>query len=614
MKMKMKMKMKMMILTHLLMILVYGLRGSSSSSCPLNLDYVATIPWDTSACRSSSSLASTNCCQTLTSLYGVGFAQHLRNTSLFRVPDLETAASCLSGFQAELARLGLRPGLAEACLGPPHRFVNTTDVCAGVRTRRDYWAALLGGGGGAAPLDRDCRGDLSDLAACDACVVAGFRAQSRLLALDGNISRSTGCFHYTILYAAGVVNELGPRSAGALSCIFGLPLIGGGGGGGGGGGDRSLVLASVGAGFSAVVAACVVGFLLRGKKHAAASESEPYDADSEDDHEHDRPLLNWRPKADTLWYEVEDIERVTDNFSSKNLIGRGQFGAVYKGKLADGSLIAVKKVIDTEFEGGDAEFLSEVEIISSLRHRNLVPLRGCCVDGGQKYLVYDYMPNGNLGEHLFLKPREGKRVMSWAERKSVILDVANALLYLHRGVKPPVYHRDIKPTNILLDSRMRARVADFGLARRGGKEGASHLTTRIAGTHGYLAPEYALYGQLTEKSDVYSFGIVVLEIMCGRKGLDFSSSSSAFLITDWAWPLVKGGRMEQVLDPYLLSGGYPRMIMERFLIVGILCAHLMVAFRPTILDALKMLEGDVELPTVPDRPSFIHLGGNYVFN
>lgn len=484
--------------------------------------------------------------------------------------------------------------------------MNTTNVCAGVQTKQD-WVARLGG---STSLDEDCRHDLSELSACDACVIAGFRAQSRLLAHDGNSSHSTGCFHYTILYAAGVVNELGPESTGALSCIFGLPLIPTAGGG-----DRSLVLASTGAGFAAVVVTCLIGFWLRrgGRREkqsgGAASESGG-STSSESDSESDTPLLNWRPKADSLWYNIEEIKRVTDNFSSKNLIGEGQFGVVYRGKLGDGSLIAVKKVVNTELEG-DAEFFREVEIISSLRHRNLVPLRGCCcvvVDGvyssNQKFLVYDYMPNGNLGDHIFPKKRGGKRAMSWPERKNVILDVANALLYLHRGVNPPVYHRDIKPTNILLDSYMRARVADFGLAKRG-SEGESHLTTRIAGTHGYLAPEYALYGQLTEKSDVYSFGIVILEVMCGRKAIDFTSSP--FLITDWAWPMVKAGKIEQVLDPWLLNGRYPKMIMERFVVVGILCAHLMVALRPTILDALKMLEGDVEVPSIPDRPLYAHI-------
>ncbi|KAH6823345.1 Protein kinase superfamily protein [Perilla frutescens var. hirtella] len=587
-------------------------RSCASSPCPLDLDYVLKLPWDSSSCHNAvTSDPSSNCCQTLTGLYGVAFAQYLKQTSQFRLPDHRTSISCLSDFQTKLSRLGLHQSLASACFRS-QQFVNTTNTCADVRTRQD-WLKILGK---STSLDEGCRHDLTELSACDACVIAGFRVQSRLLARDGNDSHSKGCFHYTILYAAGVVNEFGPQSTGALSCIFGLPLIMKRGGG-----DRNLIFVSIGAGFAAVlVVICLFGFWLscgyewrEKQSQRVASESGGFPSSESDD---DRPLLNWRPKADSLWYSLGYIERVTENFSSKNLIGKGQFGVVYKGKIADGSLIAVKEVVNTEFQG-DAEFLSEVEIISSLKHRNLVPIRGCCVDSSssssleesKKYLIYDYMPNGNLGDHLFPKQRGGNWPMSWPQRKSVILDVANALVYLHHGVKPPVYHRDIKPTNILLDSCMRARLADFGLAKRG-KEGESHLTTRIAGTHGYLAPEYALYGQLTGKSDVYSFGIVVLEIMCGRKALDMSSST--FLITDWAWPLVKAGKIEQVLDPCLLNTRYPRMIMERFVIVGILCAHLMVALRPTSLDALKMLEGDIEVPTIPDRPFYTHFSTGVV--
>ena len=220
------------------------------------------------------------------------------------------------------------------------------------------------------------------------------------------------------------------------------------------------------------------------------------------------------------------------------------------------------------------------------------------------------MPNGNLEDHLFLvsEQQKLKKSLTWPQRKSIILDVAKGLAYLHYGVKPAIFHRDIKATNILLDEDMRARVADFGLAKQS-REGQSHLTTRVAGTHGYLAPEYALYGQLTEKSDVYSFGVVVLEIMCGRRALDLSSAGSlkAFLITDWAWSLVKSGNIEEALDASLLKddsfgSSNPKSIMERFLLVGILCSHVMVALRPTISDALKMLEGDIEVPQIPDRP------------
>jgi serine/threonine protein kinase len=203
------------------------------------------------------------------------------------------------------------------------------------------------------------------------------------------------------------------------------------------------------------------------------------------------------------------------------------------------------------------------------------------------------MSNGSLGEHLL------RTQLTWPQRKNIILDVAKGLAYLHYGLKPAIYHRDIKTTNILLDSEMKARVADFGLAKQS-LEGQSHLTTRVAGTHGYLAPEYALYGQLTEKSDVYSFGIVILEIMSGRKVLD-TSSSNLVLITDWAWKLAKSGDFEEIFEKGIREHG-SKGVMERYVLVGILCAHVMVAFRPTIEDALRMLEGDIDIPSLPDRP------------
>ncbi|KAL4309829.1 hypothetical protein GQ457_01G012530 [Hibiscus cannabinus] len=232
-------------------------------------------------------------------------------------------------------------------------------------------------------------------------------------------------------------------------------------------------------------------------------------------------------------------------FSEKNLIGQGANGVVYRGTLADGTLVAVKQIMDMGSKG-DAEFSNEVETISKIRHRNLLSLRGCCVTsdvakGRRRYLVYDFMSNGSLGDHLF--NQVNRQQLSWPQRKNIILDVAMGLDYLHYGVKPSIYHRDIKATNILLDSEMKAKVADFGLAKQS-LEGQSHLTTRVAGTHGYVAPEYALYGQLTEKTDVYSFGIVILEIMSGRKVLD----TSYLLVTDWAWKLARTGNVEEILD------------------------------------------------------------------
>ncbi|CAI9103842.1 OLC1v1002414C1 [Oldenlandia corymbosa var. corymbosa] len=451
-------------------------------------------------------------------------------------------------------------------------------------------------------------------------IPAGFKVHSQLLKFDHESSHAKGCFYYTVLYAAGVANKLGPESFGAVSCIFGLPIA-----------LNSkaenmskLALRSGAAGSgSAVFLVCVLMIGYLGWKHLRRKKKQFKDQmnfETELDDQILRP--RWRSKRASLWFKIKEIERATDWFSPNNCIGRGQSGIVYKGMLEDGTVVAVKKIIESDFLG-DAEFLNEVEIIGNLKHRNLVPLRGCCVSERnqnhfgetQRYLVYDYMPNGNLNEHLFLTQGQtgiGRKPLTWLQRKNIILDIANGIAYLHYGVKPGVYHRDIKTTNILLNADLRARIADFGLARQS-REGDSHLTTRIVGTHGYLAPEYALYGQLTEKSDVYSFGMVVLEILTGKKALDLSSSSSRpLLVTDWVWSLVKEGKTQEAFDPSMLRTAEcgrsrnQKGTMERFLMVGVLCAHLMVALRPTILDALKMLEGDIELPAILDRPIYAY--------
>lgn len=313
------------------------------------------------------------------------------------------------------------------------------------------------------------------------------------------------------------------------------------------------------------------------------------------------------PNSGAKWFHLSELEKATNGFSQRNMIGEGSYGVVYKGTLSDNTVVAVKQVLDLESKG-DEDFCNEVEIISKIRHRNLLSLRGYCVTsddikGRRRYLVYDYMSNGSLSDNLSNTwgslDQTKKTPLTWPQRKNIILDVAKGLAYLHYGIKPAIYHRDIKATNILLDLDMKAKVADFGLAKQN-KEGQSHLTTRVAGTHGYLAPEYALYGQLTEKSDVYSFGIVILEIMSGKKALD-TSNPSVILITDWAWTVLKSGNVEEVFDESIRKNG-PKGIMERFVRVGLLCAHVMVALRPTIAEALRMLEGDIDIPKLRDRP------------
>ncbi|XWS40032.1 hypothetical protein CRYUN_Cryun18bG0105200 [Craigia yunnanensis] len=587
---------------------------NTSAICPMDLNYVTRIPWNSSLCRnfhpnstSKAEIAQENCCTSLLSVFGIGLALHLEETFLFNLPNLPTSVSCLQDYQSKLNSLSLPSNLVSLCF-EPMQFVITPDTCANIQTTQD-WVAKLGE---STVLDQSCRSDLSDLTACDTCYRAGTQINAKLVSIDGNENHSTDCFYFTVLYAAGIVNEFGPESDGVVNCAFQLTLI-----------EQSspaskrhsvLVFGLTGAGVAVFVTFSLLGLYFWYEKRFSKKNIGGSDSNFDDlEEQESRPKL--RPNTGSIWFKLHDLEKATDNFCQKNFIGRGGFGFVYKGVLPDGTVVAVKRIIESEFQG-DEEFCNEVDIISNLKHRNLVPLRGCCMidgdenydeKGSQRYLVYDYMPNGNLDDRLFLS-KMGCKPLSWPQRKNIILDVAKGLAYLHYGVKPAIYHRDIKATNILLDADMRARVADFGLAKQS-REGQSHLTTRVAGTHGYLAPEYALYGQLTEKSDVYSFGMVVLEIMCGRKALDLSSSGSpcAFLITDWAWSLVKSGKVEEALDRSLINNedsvnSNPKAIMERFVQVGILCAHVMVALRPTILDALKMLEGDIEVPPIPDRP------------
>ncbi|KAI9103624.1 hypothetical protein K1719_023247 [Acacia pycnantha] len=617
--------------------LTFSSAGPSSSSpsvnnstCPLDLNYVLRIPWNSSICQNFHPLGSvdetrnSHCCGTLLSLIGIGLARHLKETSMFNLPDLRTSNSCLHDFQSKLSSLSLPDYLTSVCFDPL-QIVVSPDVCAKIQTIPDWIAKL----GQTTQLNQGCKPDLTDLTLCGACLTAGYQVQQKLTAIDGNSSHGTNCFGFAILYAAGIVNELGPESNGAVTCIFGMsvyPTVDSSGNGR----HQALVFGLTGAAVGLLAMFVLLGLYLWYDRRRRRGKHESFGFDVDPEEQGSRSRM--RPNTGSIWFKIEELEKATNGFSSKNFIGRGGFGMVYKGTLADGSVVAVKRILESDYQG-DAEFCNEVEIISDLKHRNLVPLRGCCVveegenyeERGQRYLVYDYMPNGNLEDHLFLSSvgnQNEKRSLTWPQRKSIILDVANGLAYLHYGVKPSIYHRDIKATNILLGADMRARVADFGLAKQS-REGQSHLTTRVAGTHGYLAPEYALYGQLTEKSDVYSFGVVVLEIMCGRKALDLSSSGSpkAFLITDWAWSLVKSGNIGEAIDASLLKDGdcpssNPKSIMERFLLVGILCSHVMVALRPTISEALKMLEGDVEVPEIPDRPlplghpSFYNDGNN----
>ncbi|KDP38160.1 hypothetical protein JCGZ_04803 [Jatropha curcas] len=230
---------------------------------------------------------------------------------------------------------------------------------------------------------------------------------------------------------------------------------------------------------------------------------------------------------------IQVLRNVTNNFSEENILGRGGFGTVYKGELHDGTKIAVKRMESGVIsEKGLAEFMSEIAVLTKVRHRHLVALLGYCLDGNERLLVYEYMPQGTLSRFLFDWRQQGLKPLEWTRRLSIALDVARGVEYLHGLAHQSFIHRDLKPSNILLGDDMRAKVADFGLVRLA-PEGKASVETRLAGTFGYLAPEYAVTGRVTTKVDVFSFGVILMEMITGRKALDDTQPEDSLHLVTW---------------------------------------------------------------------------------
>ncbi|KAK9106733.1 hypothetical protein Syun_022744 [Stephania yunnanensis] len=238
-------------------------------------------------------------------------------------------------------------------------------------------------------------------------------------------------------------------------------------------------------------------------------------------------------EANHMVISIQVLRNVTNNFSEHNILGRGGFGTVYKGELHDGTKIAVKRMESGVLrEKGLTEFRSEIALVTRVRHRHLVNLVGYCLDGNERLLVYEYMPQGTLSRHLFHWEEEGLKPLEWTRRLTIALDVARGVEYLHNLAQQSYIHRDLKPSNILLDDGMRAKVADFGLARLA-PSGKGSIQTRLAGTFGYLAPEYAATGRVTTKSDVFSFGVILMELITGRRALDENEPEECMHLVTW---------------------------------------------------------------------------------
>ncbi|XP_068640963.1 probable leucine-rich repeat receptor-like serine/threonine-protein kinase At3g14840 [Aristolochia californica] len=291
-------------------------------------------------------------------------------------------------------------------------------------------------------------------------------------------------------------------------------------------------------------------------------------------------------------FTLRQIKAATNNFNAANKIGEGGFGPVYKGLLSDGTAIAVKQ-LSAKSRQGNREFLNEIGMISALQHPNLVKLYGCCVEGNHLLLIYEYMENNSLA-HAFW---ETKLKLDWRIRHQICIGVARGLAFLHEESKLKIVHRDIKATNILLDKDLNAKISDFGLAKLDEEE-YSHISTRIAGTIGYMAPEYATRGYLTDKADVYSFGVVALEIVSGRGNAGHSLKEEQLYLVDEAFILERSGNLLALVDPSLGSE-FDKDEAMAMIKVGLLCTNATWRLRPSMTAVVSMLQGQsaTEIPT-----------------
>ncbi|KAI4348351.1 hypothetical protein L6164_009085 [Bauhinia variegata] len=286
-------------------------------------------------------------------------------------------------------------------------------------------------------------------------------------------------------------------------------------------------------------------------------------------------------------FKFRELATATKNFRNESFIGQGGFGAVYKGKLeSTGQIVAVKR-LDTAGIQGEKEFLVEVLMLSLLRHPNLVNMIGYCAEGDQRLLVYEYLPLGSLESHLHDLP-PGAEPLPWKVRMNIAYGAALGLNYLHHEAKPAVIYRDLKSANILLDEGFHPKLSDFGLAKFGPSGDRSHVSTRVMGTHGYCAPEYATSGKLTMKSDIFSFGVLLLELITGRKALDDRLGRDRYLV-EWARPLFRDRRAFSKLADPMLERNYTRHGLKMALELAFMCLREEANLRPTAGDIVLAL-------------------------
>ncbi|GMP60852.1 hypothetical protein CsSME_00023550 [Camellia sinensis var. sinensis] len=306
--------------------------------------------------------------------------------------------------------------------------------------------------------------------------------------------------------------------------------------------------------------------------------------------------------AESLRYDFSTVKDATDNFSDSNKLGQGGFGPVYKGKLPNGQEIAVKRLSKNSGQG-EVEFKNEVLLVAKLQHRNLVRTLGFCMEGTERLLMYEFMPNGSL-DHFLFDPNK-QAYLDWDMRYKIIGGIARGLLYLHEDSRLRIIHRDMKASNVLLDENMNPKISDFGMARLFVLDETHGNTNKVVGTYGYMPPEYVTYGQFSIKSDVFSFGVLVLEIISGQKNSHFQKAENEENLLTYTWKNWKDGRASNVIDATILkaSSNCVQDIM-RCIHIGLLCVQENVANRPTMASVVLMLSSFSLTLSLPSQPAF----------
>ncbi|XP_051142969.1 probable LRR receptor-like serine/threonine-protein kinase At4g30520 [Andrographis paniculata] len=359
--------------------------------------------------------------------------------------------------------------------------------------------------------------------------------------------------------------------------------------------SRKLAIAvGVSLSFVSVIGA-VFGFLLW-KRNRKTKQSILNITDVQDD---DLELTRF---GNLRSFTFKELQHATDNFSPKTILGAGGFGNVYRGKLGDGTLVAVKRLKDIMgTPTGETQFRTELEMISLAVHRNLLRIIGYCTTASERLLVYPYMPNGSVALRL-----RGKPVLDWSTRKRIAIGAARGLLYLHEQCDPKIIHRDVKAANVLLDEWCEAVVGDFGLAKLL-DHAESHVTTAVRGTVGHIAPEYLSTGQSSEKTDVFGFGILLLELITGMRAFEFGKSvHQKGAVLQWVKKIQEEKKYEELVDKEMAVNFDPIEVGE-MLQVALLCTQYLPAHRPKMSDIVRMLEGD----GLAEKWAASH---NYIFN